>query len=126
MARRTRATPPTASAAATAGASVPVAGLPVESGEGTEQGSEQASGSDDEAEADKLAELEQYPLTDVLRNNSSGEFACRETGLFLSPGASRTVTVRDAEHMAVLAEAIAVFDRTQPRAGLLKFDGVAL
>jgi len=80
----------------------------------------------DAGEGDAAEPEQQYPIEDVLRNNGSGEFACRETGLLLSPGASRAVTIRDAEHLAVLAEAIEAFDRSQPRAGLLKFDGVAL
>ena len=65
---------------------------------------------------------DQYPKTDVLRNHDTVEFACRQTGLFLSPGASRVVTIRDAGHHAELLDVVARFNRARPRAGRLQFD----
>lgn len=96
--------------------------------EGDQGLAENMTAGDGEPEASDAAdpELPEFPITDVLRNNSGGEFLCRATGLCLPPGASRAVTIRDAEHLEVFAQAIAAFDRTQPRAGLLKFDVVAL
>lgn len=66
-----------------------------------------------------------YPVADVLRNNSEAEFACRQTGLLLSPGASRLVTIRDAAHLAQLLDVVARFNDAQLRPGRLKFDRIA-
>ncbi|WP_374566049.1 hypothetical protein [Ideonella sp.] len=65
---------------------------------------------------------QQYPIADWLRNHSTAEFACRHTGLFLPPGASRLVTIRDALHRAQLLNVVEQFNRAQPRPGQLKFD----
>ena len=64
----------------------------------------------------------QYPTTDVLRNHGTAEFTCRHTGLLLSPGASRLVTIRDALHLAQLRNVIVQFNSAQPEPGQLKFD----
>ena len=64
----------------------------------------------------------QYPFADWLRNHGTAEFACKHTGLFLPPGSSRFVTIRDALHHAQLLDLVAQFNRAQPRPGQLKFD----
>lgn len=64
----------------------------------------------------------QFPIRDVLRNHATVELVCRQTGLYLSPGASMLVTIRDAAHLAQLIDVVAQFNGTRLKPGRLKFD----